>query len=673
MTTPSDEILALRAAVERHGHLYYVEDRPEISDTEYDIIFRCLQELEDAHPDMDRTGSPTLRVGAPPVGAFRPHAHRVRMLSLDNAFGDEELRAFDERVRKGLGRETVDYFCEIKLDGAAISLTYLDGLMVVGATRGDGTRGEEVTDNVRTVAGVPLRMREPLTGTYEVRGEIVMLKADFERVNEARIAAGKTVFVNPRNAAAGGLRQLDSRLTAQRRLRFFAYGIGAAEREIAPTHSGCLERLRELGFPVPRQGRRCKGIEEVLMFVGEMRARRPDLPFEMDGCVIKVDGAEDRDQLGETARGPRWAIAYKYPSEEAFTRLLGIGLQVGRTGQIVPVAELEPVFVGGVTVSRATLHNFEDLARRDVRVGDRVIVRRAGEVIPEILGAVLEERAPDAPVPIPPTECPVCATAVEVKEGRVGVRCPNRLCPAQAAAGIIHLASRRALDIEGFGERSVERFLELGLIKDLMSVFDLPRRREELTKLDRMGEMSADKLIRGIEAAKSPTLGRFLFALGIPELGEKGAADLAREMRTLDAVRHSDEPTLVAIPNVGPRTAAEIVLWFGDDTNAAVVDGLLERGVRPVEEPEPVSDVLAGRVFVFTGRLEAFARERAEAAVVVLGGKSSGSVSKATTDLVAGPGAGSKLVKAESLGTNVLDEAAFLELLPEDVRVSLSE
>lgn len=661
----------LRQQIEHHSHLYYSLDKPEISDSEYDKLFRALQDLEAEHPELITSDTPTLRVGAPPVAGLSPHRHAVPMLSLDNAFGGEELRAFDDRVRKGLEAEDpIEYLVELKYDGASISLTYVDGLLEVAATRGDGTTGEEVTHNARTVRGIPYRLREPLPGRVEVRGEVVMLKADFEQVNASRAEKGEQVFANPRNAAAGGLRQLDSRLTAQRMLSFFLYGVGQVQletgrRRLANTQVEILERLQKLGFPAYRDAKVVRGIEELLEVVHGVQERRASLPFGIDGVVIKVNDLDRQEALGFTARGPRWATAYKFPAEQAFTRLNHIFTQVGRTGTITPVADLEPVAVGGVTVSRATLHNYDEVRRKDVREGDIVIVQRAGDVIPEVVGPVLDKRERDLPAAQEPAECPVCATPLVRKEGEVALRCPNRQCPAQISMKIHHFVARKMMDIDGFGEKLIDRFLELGLIKTVADIFRLKDHREELIGLERLGEQSVDNLIASIEESKHRPLARFVFALGIPEVGEKGGQEIARELRTLDAIRSANYDTLVAIPNVGPRTASEIEQWFEDEENKVLVNDLVSLGVHPVEGEAPVSDIFQGKTFVFTGKLEKFTREQAEESVQRLGGKSAGSVSKNTSYVVAGPGAGSKLAKAEQLKVEVLDEDGFLAMLPE--------
>lgn len=656
----------LRREIERHNHLYHVLNQPEISDSEYDALFRELVEIEERHPELRTPDSPTQRVGAPPVEAFAAHRHLEPMLSLDNAFGEGEFRAFDERVRRGLGEDgPIDYFVELKLDGASISLTYRDGLLEAAATRGDGTTGERVTENARTVRGIPLRLRIDWPGIVEVRGEVVMLKAVFEQLNSERSERGEQVFANPRNAAAGGLRQLDSRQTASRKLNFFAYGIGFAESLPVDRQSSLAGLLREAGFAVAPGARLCRGADEAWIAVEAIRAARQELPFGIDGAVVKVDRFDLRERLGSTSHGPRWAIAVKFPAEQAFTKLLRVVAQVGRTGAITPVAELEPVQVGGVTVSRATLHNWEDVWRKDVREGDVVIIQRAGDVIPEVVGPVLEKRSGDLPMPQEPTSCPECGGPVGRDSGHVALRCLNPSCPAKAHAKLVHFCSRNAMDIEGLGEKQIRRFLELGLLSDLPSIYRLKDRKEELLALERMGEQSTANLLAAIEKSRTRSLDRFLFGLGIRHVGERGAKDLARHFGTLEALRSADYAALVAVPDVGPRTASEIEEFFEDPENRRMIDELLELGVRPSPVRETRGDALAGQTVVFTGKLERLTREQAEELVRRLGGKASGSVSRATTLVVAGPGAGSKLQKAEQLGVRVVSEEEFLSTLPE--------
>lgn len=660
----------LRQALEFHSYRYYVLDSPEISDSEWDKLFRELQDIEASHPELKTSDSPTQRVGAPPVSGLETHRHLIPMLSLDNAFGHDELREFDKRVKRGLETEDdVEYFAELKFDGASISLTYVDGILEIATTRGDGTTGENVTHNAKTVRGIPLRLQEPISGRFEVRGEVVMLRSVFDELNRGKAERGEQLFANPRNAAAGGLRQLDSRLTAQRKLNFFTYGVGAVElstgRRFQGTQSAILSRLRELGFPLRPEPRVVKGIDALIEFVDEIQAKRAALPFGIDGVVVKVNALDEQEQLGFTSRGPRWAVAVKFAAEQAFTKLSSIFAQVGRTGAVTPVADLEPVFVGGVTVIRATLHNYQELRRKDVRPGDIVIVQRAGDVIPEVVGPVLDKRKGDLPLPEIPSNCPECDTPLVETPGQVILRCPNKQCPAQVSAKIRHFVHRGAMDIEGLGEKLIDRFLELNLLSDLPSIYKLKSHREQLVGLEKLGDQSIDNLLAAIETSKTRPLDRFLFGLGIRFVGDRGAKDLAKEFRSLERFRQATQEDLMAIADVGPRTATEVEEWLQDPANQSLIDDLLECGLAPIEPEGPKSDLFAGQTFVFTGKLEKFSRDAAEELVMQMGGRAAGSVSKQTNYVVAGPGAGSKLAKAEQLGVAVLTEDEFLEMLPE--------
>ena len=665
--TKADRAAFLRREIERHNFLYHVEERPEISDTEFDKLFRELEGLEQEDSSLRTPDSPTQRVGAQPIEKFEPHRHIVPMLSLDNAFGDDEVRAFDERVRRALGTtEKIEYETEIKLDGLSMSLTYVDGMLTVAATRGDGTTGENVTPNAKTVRGIPYRLAKALKGTMEVRGEVVMLKSVFEELNKSRVSRGEQAFVNPRNAASGGMRQLDSRLTAERKLNFFTYGVGAAVEGAPDRQFALIQWLKSLGFPARKETKVCKGVDEVVKYCDWVQGVRASLPFGIDGVVVKVNEIALQRQLGFTSRGPRWAIAVKFAAEQAFTELEAIEWQVGRTGVVTPVAHLKPVFVGGVTVSRATLHNFEDVTKKDVRVGDTVIVQRAGDVIPEVIGPVLEKRKKNTKKPAPPTKCPVCGAKLAAEEGYVALRCTNgKKCDAQVHAKLAHFVSRGAMDIEGLGDKQIERLLELGFLKDLPSIYRLKDKKHELVQLERMGEQSVTNLLAAIEASKKRPLDRLVFGLGVRFVGDRTAADLSREFGTLEALRRADYDKLIAVEGVGPKVASEVQEWFELEENQAMIDDLLALGVSPVETEVSKEGVFAGKTFVFTGKLEKFERSDAERLVMKLGAKAAGSVSKITDFVVAGPGAGSKLAKAEQLGVKVLSEDEFLKMLPE--------
>ncbi len=663
----------LRRLIEYHNYRYYVLDQPEISDEEYDRLFRELVELENQYPEFYSPDSPTQRVGAPPLEAFEEHIHREVMLSLDNAFSEEELIAFDQRVKRFLDMppdRVIEYTCELKIDGLAVSLTYENGALTVGATRGDGVRGENVTPNIRTVRQIPLRLRtgDSLFDTspplVEVRGEVYLSYREFERVNREREQAGEPLFANPRNAAAGSLRQLDSRITAKRHLRFWAYGVGYYEGIEFASQWEVLQQLRAWGFPVNPHTRLVKGVQEALAFCREWSSRRAELDYATDGVVIKVNDFALQRQLGATQRAPRWAIAYKYPAEQATTVLREVRWQVGRTGVLTPVALMEPVQVGGVTVSRATLHNLDEIRRKDVRIGDTVVIQRAGEVIPEVVQVVKSARKGTEQVIEPPMQCPVCGAQVERAEDEVALRCINLACPAQIAERIRHFTSRHAMNIEGVGEKWVQRLFELGYIKDPADLYYLHQYRKQLVELERSGEKLVSNILNAIEKSKSAGLARLIFALGIRHVGEHAARLLAEHFGSLDALMQATEEQLTAIPGIGPETAREVVEFFARPENRAVIEKLRRAGVQMSEERvQPQATPFAGMTFVFTGELQSYTREQAEALVRSLGGRATSSVSKATTYVVAGPGAGSKLQKAIELGIPILNEEQFLEMV----------
>jgi DNA ligase (NAD+) len=657
----------LRRALERHNFLYYVKDAPEISDAEYDGLFRELQQLEERYPDLVTPDSPTQRVGAKAEGDFAPVIHALPMLSLNNAFSAEDAAAFDRRVREGLGAQSVEYAAEPKFDGLAISLTYEDGLFTQGATRGDGYTGEDVTLNLRTIRALPLRLASPAPPQLlEVRGEVVMLRRDFEALNREMESRGEKPFANPRNAAAGSLRQKDSRITASRPLAFFAYALGRFEGRGLPAdrHSRQIDYLAELHLPVSPLRKVVRDVDGLLAYHDEIGARRVKLPYDIDGVVYKVNELALQEKLGFVSRAPRFALAHKFPAEEAETEVLGIDVQVGRTGALTPVARLKPVFVGGVTVTNATLHNEDEVHRKDVRAGDAVVVRRAGDVIPEVVRVITEKRPPFTRIFKMPERCPVCHSRVERLEGEAVARCSAGLfCPAQRKQAILHFASRRALDIEGLGEKLVDQLVDGELVKTPADIYRLGG--ETLAGLERMGEKSAANLVSAIERSRETTLARFIYALGIRNVGESTARDLAEDFGDVHALMQADEGRLQQVADVGPVVAQSIAAFFREPHNRDVVEKLLSAGVRWKHVPKPRKQLggLEGKTFVLTGTLPTLTREEAAARIEAAGGKVSASVSKKTSFVVAGAEPGSKLQRAQELGIAVLDEDGLLDLL----------
>jgi DNA ligase (NAD+) len=651
----------LRAEIELHNRLYYVEDAPQITDAEYDALFRELQGLEAEHPELRTADSPTQRVGAQPLAQFSEVRHRTPMLSISNAFEEEEVRAFDKRVRENLGVEKVEYAVEPKFDGLAVSLTYRKGVFVQGATRGDGTSGEDVTLNLRTIRSVPLRL--PKTeAMLEVRGEVLMYRRDFDALNERQRQAGQKEYVNPRNAAAGAVRQLDSRITASRPLRFFAYAIADASRVDWSTHSQALDRLKRLGFRVVAERDVVPDIEGLLKYYARIGRMREKLPYAIDGVVYKVDRLDWQERLGYVSRAPRFALAHKYPAEEQTTEVLGIEVQVGRTGALTPVARLKPVFVGGVTVTNATLHNEGELRRKDVRIGDTVVVRRAGDVIPEVVSVRAEKRPAEATVFQFPAQCPVCGSAVVKNEDEAVHRCSGGLyCAAQRKQALLHFASRRAMNIEGLGERLVDQLVDRGLVKTPADLYELDPKT--LADLERMGEKSAANLVAELDRSRSATLERLIYALGIRNVGESTARDLARHFGDLEPLMRASEEALLEVPDVGPVVARSIRQFFDESHNRQVIKDLVRAGVSwPKAAPAPRPSAPA-KSFVLTGTLSGLTREEARAAIEAKGHKVAGSVSKKTDFVVAGEDAGSKLERARALGVRVLGEKEFLEML----------
>jgi DNA ligase (NAD+) len=676
--TPQKRVAELREQIEKANYDYHILDQPTLDDFAYDALMRELQDLEAKHPELVTPESPTQRVGAPPSNRFAPVEHAHPMLSLSNAFDETEVRAFDQRIRKALGRDDIGYVCELKIDGLAINLTYVDGKFTQGATRGDGSVGEDVTGNLRTVKSIPLTLREQVAGRIDVRGEVYLPTAAFEATNRERIERDEPPFANPRNAAAGAVRQLDPAATAKRNLAMWCYS--AAGLRVESQHA-LLARLRELGLRTNPNVRPAKDIDEVLAFIAEWGTKRHDLDYGTDGIVVKVDRVADQETLGFVSRSPRWAIAYKFPAEQAMTTVEDIKVYVGRTGVLTPVAWLAPVLIGGTTVRRATLHNLDEVKRLDVRIGDRVIVQRAGDVIPEVVrvepplvakGKRAPKRGPEFAMP---ERCPVCETPIEHREGEVAYRCPNPVCPAKTGQRIGHFVSRGGFDIEGVGGALVEQLQSRGLVIDPADIFFLTK--EQLRALDRFAEKSATNIYDRIQNARQRPLARIINALGIPQVGWSTSEDLAHwvasrvpERATLaeafDVLRSASAEDLQAIPGVGEKVADAIRAYLGDDAEIVLMDKLVTAGVvpvLPVARAETAAGPLTGKTIVFTGTLERRSREDAEALVRTLGAKPSSSVSAKTDLLVAGPGAGTKLEKAKQLGVKVMDEEEFEAML----------
>jgi len=660
---------ALREQLNHANYEYYTLDRPTISDMEYDRLLRELIELEQAYPELVTGDSPTHRVGSAPAGSFGPHAHRAPMLSLGNAFNEDEIRAFDGRVKRYLGlaaESDVEYCTEPKFDGLAVSLTYDGHRLTIGATRGDGQTGENITTNIRTVQSAPLSLPEAAPDFVEVRGEIYMLHAEFARINAERETIGEPTFANPRNAAAGSLRQLDSRITASRKLAAFFYALGASSQPSPATQADLLEMLRGWRLPVTSDYRVCPNVDAVIAVIAEWTDKKSALPYDIDGIVIKVNSIARQQDLGMVARSPRWAIAYKFPAQQGRTRIIDIVITVGRTGALTPTALVEPVVLPPAsTVQRATLHNQDEIDRKDVRVGDTVVIQKAGDVIPEIVSVVLSERPADSTPYIIPLECPACGAPAVRPDGEAILRCPNRTgCPAQQAQRIMHFVSRGAMDIEGIGEERVLQLLDSGLVKDSGDIYSLTR--ENLLPLDRMGDKLADNLINAIEASKTRPLGRLIFALGIRHVGEHVADVLAGTFRSIQGLKGATVAELSSVYEIGLTTAESVVAYFSSPETEELLAKLDAAGVKPSSQNEIVSNKLAGKSFVFTGALSSGSREEAEARVRALGGRASGSVSKLTSFVVAGDNAGSKLEKARALGIPVLTEEEWNKMSMEE-------
>jgi DNA ligase (NAD+) len=679
MPSPSSRITALRDQIRHHEERYYVHDDPEISDADFDSLMNELTALEREHPELVTPDSPTQRVGGRPVEGFETVEHAAPMLSLDNAYNEAELRAFDDRVRKVLGgTASVRYVAELKIDGLSIALTYVDGRLTRGATRGDGVRGEDVTSNVRTIRAIPLGLRDAPAGPLEVRGEVYLPRSTFQRINREREEAGEPAFANPRNAAAGAMRNLDPALVARRGLGAWMYHALGAGEDLA-SHSALLERLRRWGLPVEPHWAACEGIDAVVAFCERWRERRHDMEFETDGVVIKVDDLASRQPLGTTAKFPRWAVAFKFPAQQARTKLLRIAVNVGRTGAVTPFAMLEPVKLAGSTISMATLHNAEDVARKDIRDGDTVVLEKGGDVIPKIVGPVLAERPQGAQPWVMPTECPACGSALQRPEGEVVYRCENVSCPARIRRALEHFASRGAMDIEGLGEAIVDGLVDQGLVHDFADLYALtapqleslvvtPRdARSERARPRKLGKVGTN-LAAEIDRSRSADLSRLIYALGIRHVGERSGQVLAAAFGSMDALVAAPVERLQETREIGPVLAASVRAWLDEPRNVELVERLRRAGVNMTSTltPEASTDgPLSGKTFVLTGTLEGLTREEATARIEALGGRVSGSVSRKTSFVVVGADPGTKAEKARTLGVETLDEAAFCRLIIE--------
>ena len=655
----------LRNEINLHNHKYYVLDDPAIDDGEYDSLMRELLRLEEKHPELRSIDSPTQRVGSPPADRFFEVRHPLPMLSLSNAFNHDELRSWHRRVSALLEGRDFNMVCELKIDGLAVALTYRNGHLDQGATRGDGYRGEDVTQNLRTIKTIPLGLLEECNETFEVRGEVYMPSAAFARLNHSRSERGEPLYANPRNTAAGTIRQLDSRITASRHLEIFIYALGYVEsNKPIGTHWDTLQRLQGLGFRISPYNQICTSLDQVEDYYQRWIENRNKLPFEADGVVVKVNSLEFQDQLGVVGREPRWAVAYKFPSEKVVTRLINIGINVGRTGSLNPYAQLTPALVGGATVKMATLHNEEDIHRKDIRIGDWVTIERAGEVIPQVIGPVVDRRTGEERVFMMPERCPECETLVVKYPQDAMHRCPNPACPAQFLELLKHFVSKGAMDIDGLGEKWCEIIVDQGLIKDLADLYFL--NKEQLLQLDRMGEKLATRILRNIDESKTRTLDRIIFSLGIMHIGAEMAAVLTQQFVSLENLANSTHEKLVDIPGVGPKIADSVVDYFGVEQNVEMINKLYEAGVRLTGDAEQTSGTLSplrGYVFCLTGTLQSMTRSQAETRIKELGGSVSSNVTRNTTYLIFGSDAGSKLARARDLGTEILDEKQFEEML----------
>ncbi|MFD1708214.1 NAD-dependent DNA ligase LigA [Siminovitchia sediminis] len=662
--TAQKQVKELHNLLNQYNFEYYVLNQPSVPDAEYDRLMQELINIEETYPDLITPESPTQRVGGEALSSFEKVQHRTPMLSLSNAFGEQDLRDFDRRVRQGIG-DDFSYVCELKIDGLAVSLQYEDGLFVLGSTRGDGTTGENITANLRTIRSIPLRLKEQLT--FEVRGEAYMPRQSFERLNEDRAKKGEMLFANPRNAAAGSLRQLDPRIAASRHLDIFLYGVGNYGSINVSTHSEALEQLQKLGLKVNKEWRKCQTIDEVIKYVEAWTEKRPSLNYDIDGIVIKVDSLEHQEKLGYTAKSPRWAIAYKFPAEEVVTKLIDIELSVGRTGVITPTAILDPVQVAGTTVQRASLHNEDLIREKDIMLGDWVIVKKAGDIIPEVVNVLTERRTGEETIFHMPVQCPACESELIRLEGEVALRCINPKCPAQRREGLIHFVSRNAMNIDGLGEKVISQLFEHELVRDPADIYFL--KKEQLLQLERMGEKSVNNLLTAIENSKANSLEKLLFGLGIRHVGERAARILAEHYETMDNLMTASREDLVNIPEIGEKMSDAIVTYFDNDEVEELISELKSAGVNmaykgpKVSEVADTESVFTNKTIVLTGKLEKLTRNDAKEKIEILGGHVAGSVSKKTDLVIAGTDAGSKLKKAQELNIEIWDEDKLLEEL----------
>lgn len=655
------KIKSLREQIRKHDYLYYVLNQPQISDEEYDRLFSELKKLEQQHPELITSDSPTQRVSDKPIEGFAQVKHAIAMLSIDNTYSEEELKDFDQRVAKGLGTKNYQYVVEPKIDGLAVSLRYEKGRLALGATRGDGETGDDVTNNIRTIRAIPLSLQGDVPDVLEVRGEVYMPKKAFEKLNEEKEQQGQPLFANPRNAAAGSLKLLDAKITAQRKLSFFAYALGEVSRPFAKTHYESLEKFKKLGLPVNPNTKKAADIDEVIEICNRWEKKRFELDFQIDGLVIKIDRFDQHDILGATGRAPRWCMSYKYAAEQAQTKVLSIDVQVGKTGILTPVANLQPVLLAGTTVKRASLHNFDEINRLDVRVGDTVMIEKAGEIIPQVVEVKKELRPAGAKSFKPPVKCPICGSKVEKDPDGVYIRCTSSNCPAQLKEKLRYFAGRDQMDIENLGPALIEQLVDSGTVKDFADLYKLDVK--QLAELERMAQKSAQNVIDGIEKSKSRSLARLIAAIGILHIGGQNAEILAEHFGSIEAIKKATVEDLTEIDQIGPVLAKSIYEYFRNSNNLKVIDKLIAAGVSTEQKQTQKSNKLASKTFVVTGTLENFSRSQIEQTIKKHGGKTLSSVSKKTDYVLAGTEPGSKFDKAQQLGVKVINEKQFLQMI----------